>query len=47
MFAGNSYAVPAVSFLKEVKDKQGEVVLPDSALVIGAGDSAMDAAATL
>lgn len=47
MFAGNSYAVPAVSFLKEVKDKQGEVALPDSALVIGGGDSAMDAAATL
>lgn len=47
MFKDNSYAVPAVSFLKEVKDSQGEVKLPESALVIGGGDSAMDAATTL
>ena len=47
MFKDNSYAVPAVSFLKEVKDKAGEVKLPESAIVIGGGDSAMDAATTL
>lgn len=47
MFSENSYAVPAVSFLKEVKEKQGDIALPESAIVIGGGDSAMDAATTL
>ena len=47
MFKDNNFAVPAVTFLKEVKDKQGEITLPESALVIGGGDSAMDAATTL
>lgn len=47
MFEGNEYAVPAVTFLREASEKQGEIELPDNALVIGGGDSAMDAATTL
>ncbi len=47
MFEGNPYAVPAVTFLEEVDEKQGQVELPDNALVIGGGDAAMDVAATL
>ncbi len=47
LFAGNEYAVPAVTFLREVSEKEGNVELPDNALVIGGGDSAMDAATTL
>ena len=47
MFEGNPYAVPAVTFLAEVDEKQGQVDLPDNALVIGGGDAAMDVAATL
>ena len=47
MFEGNPYAVPAVTFLAEVDERQGEVELPDNALVIGGGDAAMDVSATL
>lgn len=47
MFEGNEYAVPSVTFLKELSDKQGDVELPDNAVVIGGGDSAMDASASL
>lgn len=47
MFEGNPYAVPAVKFLAEVDERQGEVELPDNALVIGGGDAAMDVSATL
>ena len=47
MFEGNPYAVPAVTFLAEVDERQGEVELPDSALVIRGGDAAMDVSATL
>ena len=47
MFEGNPYAVPAVTFLAEVDERQGEVELPDNALVIGGGDAAMDISATL
>ena len=47
MFEGNPYAVSAVTFLAEVDEKQGEVELPDNALVIGGGDAAMDVSATL
>ena len=47
MFEGNPYAVPAVTFLAEVDEKQGQVDLPDNALVIGGGDAAMDVATTL
>ena len=47
MFEGNPYAVPAVTFLAEVDEKQGNVDLPDNALVIGGGDAAMDVATTL
>ena len=47
MFECNPYAVPAVTFLAEVDERQGEVELPDNALVIGGGDAAMDVSATL
>ena len=47
MFEGNPYAVPAVTFLAEVDERQGEVELPDNALVVGGGDAAMDVSATL
>ena len=47
MFEGNPYAVPAVTFLAEVDERQGEVERPDNALVIGGGDAAMDVSATL
>ena len=47
MFEGNPYAVPAVTFLAEVDERQGEVELPDNALVIGAGAAAMAVSATL
>ena len=47
MFEGNPNAVPAVTFLAEVDEKQGQVDLPDNALVIGGGDAAMDVATTL
>lgn len=47
MFEGNPYSVPAVTFLAEVDERQGEVELPDNALVIGGGDAAMDVSATL
>ena len=47
MFEGNPYAVPSVTFLQELSDKQGEVELPDNVVVIGGGDSAMDASASL
>ena len=47
MFEGNPYAVPAVTFLAEVDERQGEVELPDNAMVIGGGDAAMDVSATL
>ena len=47
MFEGNPYAVPAVTFLADVDERQGEVELPDNALVIGGGDAAMDVSATL
>ena len=47
MFEGNPYAVLAVTFLAEVDEKQGNVDLPDNALVIGGGDAAMDVATTL
>lgn len=47
MFEGNPYAVPAVTFLREVDEKRGALSLPDNALVIGGGDAAMDVSATL
>lgn len=47
MFKDCPCAVPAVTFLREASEKQGELELPDNALVIGGGDSAMDAATTL
>ncbi len=47
MFKGNPYACPGITFLAEVAKKGGEIDLPDNAVVIGGGDTAMDAATTL
>ncbi|MGX7059722.1 FAD-dependent oxidoreductase [Vagococcus humatus] len=47
MFADNPYTETAVDFLARVRDNQGDISLPNSALVIGGGDVAMDAATTL
>lgn len=47
MFKDNPNVVPGITFLREVSEKGGEMKLPDNALVIGGGDTAMDAAATL
>lgn len=47
MFEGNKYVVSAVSFLREVKAKKGEVKLPANVLVVGGGDVAMDVVTTL
>ena len=47
LFKDCEAAIPAVTFLNEVKSKAGAVEVPDNVLVIGGGDSAMDAAATL
>ncbi|MFU0810591.1 MAG: dihydropyrimidine dehydrogenase [Coriobacteriaceae bacterium] len=44
LFEGNDAAETAVSFLHRVKEAKGELDLPKSMLVIGGGDSAMDAA---
>ncbi|MGN0070253.1 MAG: FAD-dependent oxidoreductase [Atopobiaceae bacterium] len=44
LFEGNDAAETAVSFLHRVKDAKGALKLPKSVLVIGGGDSAMDAA---
>lgn len=44
LFEGNDAAETAVSFLHRVKDAGGALELPKSVLVIGGGDSAMDAA---
>ena len=47
LFKDHPYAVPSADFLREVKENAGAVEVPDNALVIGGGDSAMDAASTL
>lgn len=47
IFKDNPNAVPGITFLAEVAEKAGDVKIPDNALVIGGGDTAMDAAATL
>ena len=47
MFNDNKKVKLAVDFLKNVKEKKGKVKVPESAIVIGGGDVAMDAATTL
>ena len=47
MFEDNKKVKLAVDFLKNVKEKKGKVKVPESAIVIGGGDVAMDAATTL
>lgn len=47
LFEGNPNVVSAVDLLTEIRGKHGEKEVPASALVLGGGDSAMDAAATL
>ena len=43
----NPHVELAISFLKRVKEKEGHIKLPSSALVIGGGDVAMDVSSTL
>lgn len=47
LFQGNPNVVSAVDLLTEIRSKHGEMNVPASALVLGGGDSAMDAATTL
>lgn len=47
MFENNKYVVSAVDFLREVKEKGGDVKVPNNVLVIGGGDVAMDVSTTL
>ena len=47
MFEGNKKVVLAVDFLKKVKDRKGNVRVPNNVLVIGGGDVAMDVVTTL
>ena len=47
MFDGNKNVVKAVDFLREVKAKAGKVSVPNSVLVVGGGDVAMDVVSTL
>lgn len=47
MFKDNKYTRIAVNFLKDVKENEGKVDLPDNVLVIGGGDVAMDVITTL
>jgi dihydropyrimidine dehydrogenase (NAD+) subunit PreT len=46
-FKNNPHVEIAIDFLKRVKDHQGRVELPESILVIGGGDVAMDVDVTL
>lgn len=45
-FKGNAYTKTAVDFLKEVKESNGELKVPNNILVIGGGDVAMDVSTT-
>lgn len=47
MFKDSKIAMTAVDFLRNVKEKKGDVKLPDNVLVIGGGDVAMDVVTTL
>ena len=47
LFQGNPNVVSAVDLLTEIRSKHGGMNVPASALVLGGGDSAMDAATTL
>ena len=47
MFEDNKKVKLAVDFLKQVKEKKGKVRVPESAVVVGGGDVAMDVSLTL
>ena len=47
MFEDNKKVKLAVDFLKQVKEKKGKVRVPESAIVVGGGDVAMDVSLTL
>lgn len=47
MFEGHRFVKTAVNFLHDCKKKKGQVKVPDSVLVIGGGDVAMDVVTTL
>jgi dihydropyrimidine dehydrogenase (NAD+) subunit PreT len=47
MFEGSRKVIDAVSWLKKVKEKKGNITVPENVLVIGGGDVAMDVCSTL
>jgi len=47
MFENNKYVGLAVDFLRECKEKCGNIKVPDNVLVVGGGDVSMDVVATL
>ncbi len=47
MFDNNKHVKLAVDFLKDVKERKGKVRVPQSAIVVGGGDVAMDVSTTL
>ncbi len=47
MFKNNKYTTIAVNLLKNIKENNGKVSLPDNVLVIGGGDVAMDVCTSL
>lgn len=47
IFEGNPHVTTAAEFLPDAKNRQGDIPIPKSVLVIGGGDVAMDAATTL
>ncbi len=47
LFENNKYAELAVDVLAKIKDKNGKISVPESVLIIGGGDVAMDVATSL
>lgn len=47
MFKDNPYVETAVSYLKKIKESQGNIVVDDNVLVIGGGDVSMDVCTSL
>lgn len=47
MFNDNKHVKTAVEFLANVKEKKGKIRVPESAIIVGGGDVAMDVATTL
>lgn len=47
LFEDNKHVKLAVDFLHDVKEKKGKIKVPESAIVVGGGDVAMDVSLTL